>query len=265
MQKPEADKIAVLMYHRIGQIRADDERRYCISPKRFAEHMRHLAAKGMQACSVDDFVGWLYDGKTLPEGSFLLTFDDGFMGVYDHAAPVLEDLGWPATVFLVSGLLGREDEWNRSKSAGGFTYPLMNAEHIANLRDRGFTFHSHTRSHMNLCGATDEELVAQLQGSRQDLAELLGAPPDYLAYPYGRYDERVIEAVRAAGYKAAFSVHSGFNARHADRYRIRRLDVFGTDTAATLARKIALGSNEGGLGSMLVYYADRLIARARGK
>ena len=47
----------------------------------------------------------------LPDGSFLLTFDDGFLGVYEYAVPVLRDLGWPATVFLVSQRIGGRDDW----------------------------------------------------------------------------------------------------------------------------------------------------------
>jgi peptidoglycan/xylan/chitin deacetylase (PgdA/CDA1 family) len=84
---------------------------------------------------------------------------------------------------------------------------------------------------------------------------------DFLAYPYGHYDDRVLNAARAAGYRAAFSVQPGFNRRDVDRFRLRRLDVFGTDTARALVRKITLGSNDGSLGNWLGYGANRLLAR----
>lgn len=256
-----AARIPVLMYHRVGDAHNDWERKYCVSPKNFAEHMQILARAGWQAVTIDNFFAWLDGSVELPEQSFLLTFDDGFLGVHEHAAPVLDSLGWPATVFLVSQLIGQRDAWCETHNPSGATYPLMDASHIQELRARGFSFHSHTRSHADLLTLDDSALHDQLAGARDDLQTLLGEAVDYLAYPYGRYDDRVLHAAQAAGYRAAFSVQAGFNRRDIDRFRLRRLDVFGTDSAAALRRKITLGSNDGNLGHSLGYYANRVLAR----
>lgn len=258
------DRAVVLMYHRVGASANAWERKYCVSPDAFESHMKKLAAKGMRAVPIDDFVAWIQGGPELPDGSFLLTFDDGFLGVYEHAYPVLRDLGWPATVFLVSGLIGGEDEWCRRENPSGATYPLLNRDHIEEMRGRGFSFHSHSRSHADLTRLDDLELEAELAGSRADLESLLGDPIPFLAYPYGRYDERVLAAARKAGYSAAFSVQPGFNRPgRVDPFRIRRLDVFGTDTPSALARKVSLGSNDGDLKHVLGYYWNRAANRVR--
>ncbi len=257
----QAERVLVLMYHRIGEAHNDWERRYCVSPELFAAQMERLAAKGMQACGLDDFFAWLAGDKPLPEGSFLLTFDDGFLGVYEHGAPLLRDMNWPATVFLVSQLIGKRDEWCRSQNPGGDTYPLMTQEHIEALRGMGFSFQSHTRLHADLPTLSDEQLADELGGSRRDLEALLGQPVPYLAYPYGRYDERVLNAAREAGYQAAFSVQPGFNRRDVHPYRIRRLDVFGTDTPAMLLRKMYYGANDGSWRQTLRYYGGRVKSR----
>ncbi|HHM04764.1 MAG TPA: polysaccharide deacetylase family protein [Gammaproteobacteria bacterium] len=249
------------MYHRIGPAHNDWERRYAISPENFAAHMQCLARQGMRACSLGDFFAWLAGERVLPEGSFLLTFDDGFLGVYEHAAPLLQRMNWPATVFLVSRLLGREDEWCRSDNPSGATYPLLAAEHIVAMREMGFTFHSHTRTHADLTTLSDARLAEELRASREDLEALLGEAVPYLAYPYGRIDERVVVAAREAGYRAAFCTQPGFNRRDVHPYRIRRLDVFGTDTPAMLARKVFFGSNDGSWRQTLRYYGERLKAR----
>ena len=86
---------------------------------------------------------------------------------------------------------------------------------------------------------------------------------NFFAYPYGHHDERVVAAVEAAGYRAAFSVLTGFNRRDVDRWRIRRLDVYGTDTPRALLRKIRLGTNDGSLRAVFGYYRQRLLTRAR--
>jgi len=72
----------------------------------------------------------------------------------------------------------------------------------------------------------------------------------------------VVAAVRAAGYRAAFSVQPGFNRRNVDRYRIRRLDVFGQDSPRELLRKIRFGSNDGSLATIGRYYWNRLRSAA---
>lgn len=246
------------MYHRVGTSHNEWESRYCIPPDQFARHMHHLAKQGMRACSLADFFAWLDSKQTLPEGSFLLTFDDGFMGIYEHAAPVLQELNWPATVFLVSRLIGKRDEWCQTQNPSGATFPLLAHEHISAMRDTRFTFQSHTRMHPDLTTLSENELTEELAGSRRDLEDMLGEQVRYLAYPYGRLNERVLETTRAAGYEAAFSTQPGFNRRDVNHFRIRRLDVFGTDTATMLARKIYFGSNDGSWRQTWRYYTGRV-------
>jgi peptidoglycan/xylan/chitin deacetylase (PgdA/CDA1 family) len=207
---------------------------------------------------LEDFLAWLAGEKELTEGSFLLTFDDGFLSVYEHAAPVLHDLGWPATVFLVSRLIGGENIWSQADNPGGFTHRLMAEKHIEDMRNTGFTFHSHTRLHPDLTTLSDDEMKQELAGSRQDLEELLREPVTCLAYPYGQYDNRVISASREAGYRAAFSTQPGFNRRSVDPYRICRLDIYGTDTPAMLVRKICFGCNDGSWRQSLRYYGKQV-------
>jgi peptidoglycan/xylan/chitin deacetylase (PgdA/CDA1 family) len=260
----EGSRVPVLMYHRVGDSRNDWEARYAITPDNFAAHMRTLAAKGYQAVGIEALAAWLEGGPALPDKAVLITFDDGFRGVREHALPVLERLGWPFTVFLVSDLIGEQDFWTRASNPSGVTYPLLNADEIRDMQQRGVSFHSHTRSHPSLPSLDDEQLAEQLAGSRRALAPLLGHDVPYIAYPFGHLDERVEAATRAAGYKAAFSTQPGFNRRDVNRFRIRRLDVFGTDTPAMLLRKVRFGSNDGSLGHAVRYYLDRLKSRLPG-
>jgi peptidoglycan/xylan/chitin deacetylase (PgdA/CDA1 family) len=161
-------------------------------------------------------------------------------------------------VFLVSDLIGQDDAWTRAQNPAGVTYPLLGADEILDMQQRGVSFHSHTRSHASLPTLDDAALTDQLAGSRAKLARLLGHEVPYLAYPFGHLDERVETATRAAGYRAAFSTQSGFNRRDVNRHCIRRIDVYGTDSPAMLMRKIRLGSNDGSLAHAAAYYASRL-------
>ena len=251
----------VLMYHRVGRARNAWEARYAIAPDRFEAHMLALQDAGMHAVEAGALVDWLGGGIPLPAGAFVLTFDDGFRGVREHARPVLLRLGWPYTVFLVSGLIGGEDVWTRSANPDGGSHPLLGVEEILDMQRAGVSFHSHTCSHASLPTLDDERLAAELADSRSALERLLGRPVDLLAYPFGHVDERVVAAAKRAGYRAAFSTQPGFNRRDVDRYRIRRIDVYGTDTPAMLLRKMRFGTNDGSVVQLGRYYWGRVRSR----
>src|SRR5271166_4525879 len=237
----QSGSVIVLMYHRVASAHNAWESRYAISPERFERHMLALAQNGLRAVSVETLKDWLDGGAPLATGAFLLTFDDGFRDVRLHALPVLERLGWPFMVFLVSSLVGKEDFWTRDSNPDGATYPLLNAEEILDMQHRGVSFQSHSCSHPSLPALEEDKLASELVESRAALQQMLGRPVDYLAYPFGHLDERVVMATRRAGYRAAFSTQPGFNRRDTDPFRIRRIEVYGTDTPSMLLRKVRLG------------------------
>jgi peptidoglycan/xylan/chitin deacetylase (PgdA/CDA1 family) len=251
-------RIPVLMYHRVGEPdHAGDV--YCIRPVRFAAQMRALAEAGWRAVSIEDFDAWRCGIKSLPENSFVLTFDDGFAGVYDFAAPVLKKLEWPATVFLVAGKLGGQSDWEVTTGDLIFPHQLMDAAQLRRLSAQGFSLHSHSLRHHDLTTLNTSALEQDLCDSRILIADINGQTPVHLAYPYGRHNEAVRNAAQRAGFTTAFSVESGFNRQGESAYQIRRLDVFGTDTPAMLLRKIRLGTNDGSLVHLMRYYLHRIL------
>lgn len=257
----EAERVPVLMYHRVAEPKNSWEARYGVAPKNFKEQVHALVHAGYRAVGIDSLIAWLDGGTPLPDGSIVVTFDDGFRSVREFAQPVLSEVGWPFTVFLVSDLIGGQDVWTRDENPAGVSYPLLGADEIVGMLKDGVSFHSHTRSHPSLPTLGDEALADQLKGSQAALRQLLGCDVSYLAYPYGHADARVQAAARSAGYRAAFSTRSGFNRRDVDRFQIRRIDVFGTDTPAMLLRKMRLGTNDGSVAHMTRYYVDRVVNR----
>lgn len=257
-------RLPALMYHRVGGAETSAERRYCVSPTRFRDHMHALRDAGYQAISLSSFVAWSRGESSLPGRSLLITFDDGFMGVHDDAAPLVESLGWPATMFLVSSLIGSTDAWDTNEAQPRRrSYPLLGWPEIHAMRQGGWSFGSHSRTHADLPTLPDEQLEDQLRGSKAELEAGLEQAVDTLAYPYGRFDSRIAQAAAAAGYTMAFSTRSGFNHPGQDPFAVRRIDVAGTDTARDLLRKVQLGMNDVSMASLARYYATRLLQRLR--
>jgi peptidoglycan/xylan/chitin deacetylase (PgdA/CDA1 family) len=64
-----------------------------------------------------DFLGRYYDvvpiaaleGDRFPAGAAAVTFDDGYRSVLEHATPLLEARGLPATVYLVTDVVDNDD------------------------------------------------------------------------------------------------------------------------------------------------------------
>ncbi|HEX2190952.1 MAG TPA: polysaccharide deacetylase family protein [Longimicrobiaceae bacterium] len=102
----------VLMYHRVAEP-GPDPSRLAVSPARFAEHLevirRHLRPLPLRA-----LVAGLAE-RRLPRRAAVVTFDDGYADNLHAARPLLERHEVPATVFVVSGAVGRPEGfwWDR--------------------------------------------------------------------------------------------------------------------------------------------------------
>lgn len=133
----------------------------------------------------------------------LLTFDDGFESISQHALPELSGRGWGAIVFLIAGSVGKNDDWDVRLL--GRKRPMMTWNDIKSWAADGMEFGSHTRSHADLTALSPRALRAELADSKSQLEQQLARPVRFLAYPYGRHNAQVRDAVAEAGYAAAFS------------------------------------------------------------
>jgi peptidoglycan/xylan/chitin deacetylase (PgdA/CDA1 family) len=80
----------------------------------------------------------------------------------------------------------------------------MTWDMIGRMHRAGVTIGSHTVSHTLLPTEAIETVNSELAGSRQTLERHLGARVKHFAYPDGRFNPAVVEAVNAAGYRFAY-------------------------------------------------------------
>ena len=175
------------------------------TPERFAAQLEHLAGRGYEGVTLTDAVG----GASAPRSArrVAVTFDDAYRSVATLAKPVLDRLGWPATVFVPTDFPSRQgpmawpgiDEW----LGGPHEHELhpLTWEELRALRDAGWELGSHTCSHPHLTQLGEDDLRRELAASREACERELGAC-DAIAYPYGDVDARVVAATREAGYRA---------------------------------------------------------------
>jgi peptidoglycan/xylan/chitin deacetylase (PgdA/CDA1 family) len=153
-----------------------------------------------------------YAGVTLsesqaggPQRPLVVSFDDGYASMLTVAAPVLERLGVPGTLFVPTDYVGTEhlawpgiEDW----LDGPYRDELrpLDWDGVRRLAEAGWEIGSHTCSHPHLTQLDDEALGREMRDSKAKIeAELDRACPT-LAYPYGDVDARVTAAAAAAGY-----------------------------------------------------------------
>lgn len=253
------NRVIVLMYHIIAHPLSLQESRYCCAPERFEVHMRHLAQSHLQVVSLDAIADAM-DGRTdWPANGVAVTFDDGFAHTCTNAMPVLARYKIPATMFALSGHVGGTNRW---MSERGFPErPLMSAQQLRDMAAAGIGIGSHTRTHPHLPALDAVTKRDEIRGSKQDLEDLLGRAVTSFAYPYGHLDGDARLAVEEAGYRSACSVRTGFNGPGVDRFLLRRIEVFGTDSVRQLRQKLRFGANDVSALYPIRYYAGRVASR----
>jgi peptidoglycan/xylan/chitin deacetylase (PgdA/CDA1 family) len=225
-------KPLILCYHAVSASWPDE---LAVTPDEFERQLRMLLRMRMRPATAAEALGGR--GRL-----FHVTFDDAYRSVADHAVPILERLGVPATVFACSGYArdGRPldvPELSRQLAAHPHEMATMAWDELRELTRRGVEIGSHTVSHPHLPELSGAELRRQLEDSRRELEDMLRATCRYLAYPYGHDDPRVHRAAEQAGYDAAFSLISKPWARRENRFALPRVDLYRKDGSVRVALK----------------------------
>ena len=203
----------------------------------FRDHLDVLDDWGAHVIGLDEGVRLLAE-RRLPERAVALTFDDGYASVVELAWPELQDRGWPATLFAVSGYLDarRPFPWDADQADAEATR-LVDAQGLRDAAGSGLDVGSHTVTHAWLPRLSPPALDAELTRSREHLEDLLGRPVSSLAYPTGGWNHAVRDAAARAGYRVAVTCDQGRNRRGHDPLALRRSFVF--DRAADFRLQLA--------------------------
>ena len=187
-----ADHGVVLVYHHI-----DDSTPPATSvmPHQFRAHLDYLDGEGFTVLRLSAMLGALARGEPVPDNAVAITFDDAYPSVYATATPELVARGMPFTVFIATNDIDR----------GHAAY--MTWAQLRSL-DRAYAdFGAHSLSHGHLLERRRGESEAQwrerageeIRASASRIETALDTEVASFAYPYGEYDEALVELVAAAG------------------------------------------------------------------
>jgi peptidoglycan/xylan/chitin deacetylase (PgdA/CDA1 family) len=152
------------------------------------------------------------------------TFDDGFTSVFERAAPLLRELAVPATLFLTTGYVGKNNRWP-TQPEGAPTFDLMRWDQIDRLHRDGWSIEAHGVTHADLRVLNNVDMGRELVQPIETIEMKLGVRPRIFAYPYGYFDQRVVDLVRKHYCWALTTQLKTLAAGIPDPYRVPRLDV----------------------------------------
>lgn len=184
-------RLPILTYHSIDSSGSV----ISTSPSNFQRQMQWLHKQGFQALSLAEAVKLVRARQSFPERACVVTFDDGYETVYREAFPVLEELGFTSTVFLVTGYCGKRNSWPGHVSPVG-AQSLLTWAHIDEMARHHFEFGSHTVTHPDLACVTPQEAEREMWESKEMIQERLGRPVEVFAYPYGKYAQWTVDLAR---------------------------------------------------------------------
>ncbi|OLC38965.1 MAG: hypothetical protein AUH81_03015 [Candidatus Rokubacteria bacterium 13_1_40CM_4_69_5] len=194
------------------------------SPALFRDQVQLLRERGFQGITLRALLAAWGGGPAPRARPVVLTFDDGLRSVLEHAAPVLREAGFQATVFAVAGRCGTDNGWP-GQPAWAPRQALLSFAELRDLTRDGWEVGSHGLTHAALPRLPPHEMTNEVVGSKRILEDRLGFVVTSFTYAYGVASPPARELVQAH-YQAACSTDLGHARRGDDRFWLRRIDAY---------------------------------------
>ena len=183
-------QIPVFVYHDIVEDESQIEFDYMqTTAKQFEKQMTGLMKLGYKPISYEDLVAYKNGKKAIPKWSFLVTFDDGYTGVYKYAFRIAKKYNIPMTSFEISDTVG---------TTGYYTW-----EQAKEMKESGLmSIYLHGYTHTQYDQETPERLLSDTNKAQEDLENHLEDNNilKVFTYPYGLYTNEERNVLWQAGY-----------------------------------------------------------------
>jgi len=209
--------VPILCYHRFGKTCKSN---LCISEKTFAKQLEYLKTNGYHTIHLSDLMAYLNYETAIPSKSVIITLDDGYRSIYEFAYPLLKRYGYTATLFVYTDFI--------EASRNALTW-----NHLRKLKAAGFEIGSHSISHADLTKKLPSEndqtfrsrISKELINSKKIIDRELKQDTQIFAYPYGNYNQKILDLFPAAGYKLGLTIRTGGNSFFANPLTLKRSQI----------------------------------------
>lgn len=233
--------VPILCYHAVSPDTGGPLAPWAMAPGRFAEHLDALADAGYRPVTLD---------QRDESNAVVLTVDDGYD---DEAWTHLAERGWPATLYVTTGVAG--DTFHDR--------PMLDRGRIRALADAGVAIGAHGHTHVALDAVPPQVARDEIHRSRDLLEDWTGRPVASFAYPHGFHDRRVRQLVVDAGFRDACAVKQALSSTGDDPFALARIMPTGDVTAEQLIERLRTAPVADGGREQLRTTAYRVVRRAR--
>jgi peptidoglycan/xylan/chitin deacetylase (PgdA/CDA1 family) len=222
--------IPVLMYHHVCGVTRDHPE-LVVSRETFRKQVEYLAAHGYYTPRVSELLHREHD--CLQRSPVLITFDDGYLDMFEVAFPILKDFGFSAVVSRSADFSRTSNWWDPDPDS--LYGRLMGCAHLRELDKAGMEIGSHAMHHSHLPLLPVQKLQYELAESKKVLEDLLGKEVIVFTYPYGETNNEIKKMVELVGYQCAFAAYTGPLGFQADLFEIRRIFMKNRSSVAYMA------------------------------
>jgi peptidoglycan/xylan/chitin deacetylase (PgdA/CDA1 family) len=247
-----APAVTVLMYHHFAE---GEETSVTVDPERFREQLVVMKEAGYQTIEERDLVGFLggTNSVELPDQPLVITIDDGYLSNYEIAYPILAELEMHATIYVIVNSRGKTPgyiphfDWDEARE--------MVASPWIDIQSHTFDHH-HTvvmkngkespalAAKMIVDGGeeTDEDyrerIWNDLKLSKEVIEAELGNEVFALTYPYGAYNDTVVEVAKELGFGLMYTVKPGRIRASDSPVKLNRINADGRFSGEDLLREV---------------------------
>lgn len=201
--------IPVLMYHSIDYEKGNELR---VPKEKFREQMKYLKDNGYITLTFDELYNFLINNKPVPEKSVVITFDDGYEDNYKNAYPILKELEFNASIFIITSTIDTDMNY-------------LTSEQLKEMDKNGIDIESHTVNHDQLDKLSYEKQLVTLKQSKDYIEKVLNKKVNYIGYPFGKWNNDTIKAAKDAGYTMAFTTVGGWSKKDQEIYTLDRVYI----------------------------------------
>lgn len=162
-----------------------------ISPNRFRKQVNLIRRLGLNACTIFD--------SQLTVNSIGVSFDDGYASVFQNAYPILSELKFSASIFILPDFIGKMNDWEVQLGWRKFSH--LSSSEISELIREGWEVGSHSLSHRSFTTLTIEQAHNELKFSKEKLEQKFGVQIRSFAFPFGRAKQHHLEMALEIGYE----------------------------------------------------------------
>lgn len=212
-----AGKAVCLMYHELEL----PGRALCQSESGYVRYIVGVGGfrKQLQALRDLDSPGISVTQMLAGQPGVALTFDDGCETDLITAVPLLAEYGFRATFYITVGFLGKRG--------------YLSEAQVDELARYDHDIGCHSVTHPYLTDLDEAGLRREIADAKNALEQIAGRKVDHFSCPGGRWDARVAEIARGAGYLSVATSRTGTNSRTTDPFCLARIAVMrGTSLAA---------------------------------